>query len=118
MSALGWDEGRVYHAHVLQGEDQSPDAPAKLEQQFFDFILEFRLDNSYIYRYGAPCTSLIASDQLQTNIVAKRYFLDVNVEHLIMANEHLADKLKNEPAAMLPLVYSEDIVLMRSLRMQ
>ena len=51
MSALGWDEGRVYHAHVLQGEDQSPDAPSKLEQQFFDFLLEFRLDNSYIYRY-------------------------------------------------------------------
>jgi DNA replication licensing factor MCM5 len=43
-------------------------------------------------------------DQLQTNIVGKKYFLDVNVEHLIMANEHLADKLKNEPADMLPLV--------------
>jgi hypothetical protein len=41
---------------------------------------------------------------LQTNIVGKKYFLDVNVEHLIMANEHLADKLKNEPANMLPLV--------------
>jgi hypothetical protein len=51
MSALGWDEGRVYHAHVLPGEDQSPDAAAKLEQQFYDFILEFRLDSSYIYRY-------------------------------------------------------------------
>jgi uncharacterized protein (DUF2461 family) len=44
------------------------------------------------------------SDQLQVNIVGKRYFLDVNIEHLIMANEHLADKLKNEPADMLPLV--------------
>ena len=40
-----------------------------------------------------------------TNIVGKKYFLDVNVEHLIMANEHLADKLKNEPADMLPLVF-------------
>ena len=95
----------MYHAHVLQGEDQSPDAPAKLEQQFFDFILEFRLDNSYIYRYLCPSLLwLMFRDQLQTNIVAKRYFLDVNVEHLIMANEHLADKLKNEPASMLPLV--------------
>jgi DNA replication licensing factor MCM5 len=44
------------------------------------------------------------SDQLQTNIVGKKYFLDVNVEHLIMGNEHLADKLKNEPADILPLV--------------
>ena len=104
MSALGWDEGRVYHAHVLQGEDQSPDAPAKLEQQFYNFILEFRLDNSYIYRYVDVSLFLTFSDQLQTNIVGKRYFLDVNVEHLIMANEHIADKLKNEPAAMLPLV--------------
>ena len=50
MSTLGWDQGRVYHAHVLPGEDQSPDAAAKLEQQFYDFILEFRLDSSYIYR--------------------------------------------------------------------
>lgn len=50
MSTFGWDQGRVYHAQVLPGEDQSPDAPAKLEQQFYDFILEFRLDSSYIYR--------------------------------------------------------------------
>lgn len=47
------------------------------------------------------------STQLATNVVAKKYFLDVNVEHLIMANEHLADKLKNEPADMLPLVRSK-----------
>ena len=44
------------------------------------------------------------SDQLASNVVAKKYVLDVTVEHLIMANEHLADKLKNEPADMLPLV--------------
>lgn len=59
MSALGWDQGRVYHAHVLPGEDQSPDAAAKLEQQFYDFILEFRLDNSYIYRYKPELLRLI-----------------------------------------------------------
>jgi hypothetical protein len=59
MSALGWDQGRVYHAHVLPGEDQSPDAAAKLEQQFYDFILEFRLDNSYIYRYKLKLLKLI-----------------------------------------------------------
>jgi len=99
MSALGWDEGRIYHAHVLPGEDQSPDAPSKLVEQFYEFILEFRIDNSYIYR-----------DQLQTNIVAKKYVLDVNVEHLILANEHLADKLKNEPADMLPLVSPTKVI--------
>ena len=59
MSALGWDQGRVYHAHVLPGEDQSPDAAAKLEQQFYDFILEFRLDSSYIYRYKSKLFRLI-----------------------------------------------------------
>jgi hypothetical protein len=59
MSALGWDQGRVYHAHVLPGEDQSPDAAAKLEQQFYDFILEFRLDSSYIYRYKPKLLRLI-----------------------------------------------------------
>jgi len=59
---------------------------------------------------------LMASDQLQANIVGKRYLLDVNVEHLIMANEHLADKLKNEPADMLPLVNHGCNVLICSLK--
>ena len=55
--------------------------------------------------------NLRARDQLQTNIVGKKYFLDVNVEHLIMANEHLADKLKNEPADMLPLVTFSRVIV-------
>ena len=53
MAGLGWDTGRVYHAHVLPGEENSPDAHSRLEEQFYDFILEFRLDNSYIYRYSS-----------------------------------------------------------------
>jgi len=112
MSGIGWDTGRVYHAHVLPGEENSPDAHSRLEEQFFEFILEFRLDNSYIYRYTSPHNcDLCVRDQLQTNIVGKKYFLDVNVEHLIMANEHLADKLKNEPADMLPLVQSSSVLV-------
>jgi hypothetical protein len=55
--------------------------------------------------------NLRVRDQLQTNIVGKKYFLDVNVEHLIMANEHLADKLKNEPADMLPLVTFSRVIV-------
>ena len=56
MAGLGWDTGRVYHAHVLPGEDNAPDAHSRLEEQFYDFILEFRLDSSYIYRYSSPET--------------------------------------------------------------
>jgi MCM N-terminal domain len=94
MAALGWDAGRVYHAHVLPGEkDFSREGRSAVEAQFYEFILEFRLGTVFVYR-----------DQLQANIVASRFFLDVNVEHLIMANEQLADKLKTDPAETLPLV--------------
>lgn len=49
MSGIGWDQSFVYSTSVLPGEVQT-DAPKELEKQFKDFIQEFILDNSYIYR--------------------------------------------------------------------
>ncbi|KAG4301245.1 hypothetical protein PCANB_002492 [Pneumocystis canis] len=91
MSVMGWDQSSVYSASVFPGEIQT-DAPKELEKQFKDFIQEFILDNSYIYR-----------DQLRDNILVKQYYLNVDIGHLISFNEELAHKLVNEPADMLPL---------------
>ncbi|QSL64952.1 hypothetical protein MERGE_002256 [Pneumocystis wakefieldiae] len=91
MSTIGWDQPAVYSTSVLSGEIL-PDAPKELEKQFRDFIQEFILNNSYIYR-----------DQLRDNILVKQFYLNVNIAHLISFNEELADKLTSNPADMLPL---------------
>jgi hypothetical protein len=51
MAALGWDAGRVYHAHVLPGEETFNEGPVETETQFYEFILEFRLGTVFVYRY-------------------------------------------------------------------
>lgn len=91
MSTIGWDQPSVYSTSVLPGEIHA-DAPKELEKQFKNFIQEFILNNSYIYR-----------DQLRDNVLVKQYYLNVNVGHLISFNEELAHKLTTEPAEMLPL---------------
>ncbi|KAG4306580.1 hypothetical protein PORY_000568 [Pneumocystis oryctolagi] len=94
MSVVGWDQPSVYSTSVLPGEIHE-DSPKELEKQFKDFIQEFILNNSYIYR-----------DQLRDNVLIKQYYLNVDVAHLISFNEELAHKLTNEPTDMLPLFES------------
>ncbi|KTW29792.1 hypothetical protein T552_00997 [Pneumocystis carinii B80] len=91
MSVIGWDQPSVYSTSVLSGEIQ-PDAPKEVEKQFKEFIQEFVVNNSYIYR-----------DQLRDNILVKQYYLNVNIAHLISFNEELSHKLVSNPADMLPL---------------
>jgi len=35
-------------------DNQADDQPGEILKQFRSFILEFRLDNNFIYRYGSP----------------------------------------------------------------
>ncbi|KAL7274965.1 minichromosome maintenance protein 5 [Rhizina undulata] len=71
---------------------QPDDQPGEIQKAFRSFVLEFRLDNNFIYR-----------DALRTNILVKLYKLEVDIAHLISFNEELAHKLANEPAEILPL---------------
>ncbi|KAI7605537.1 DNA replication licensing factor, partial [Hortaea werneckii] len=64
----------------------------QIQQELVDFILEFHLDNVFIYR-----------DQIRENVLSKQYFCDIDIAHLIAFNEHLAQKLNNEPADIIPI---------------
>ncbi|KAJ6438454.1 DNA replication licensing factor mcm5 [Purpureocillium lavendulum] len=66
-----------------------------LRTQLETFILDFRLDNNFVYR-----------DQLRENALLKKYYCDVNINDLINFNEELAHKLASEPAEIIPLFES------------
>ncbi|KAI9341271.1 MCM2/3/5 family-domain-containing protein [Zopfochytrium polystomum] len=57
-----------------------------------EFVLDFRLGNDYFYR-----------DQINSNIMMKQYFLEVNLAHLSSFDEDLSNYLKERPADVLPL---------------
>ncbi|KAJ9151581.1 DNA helicase [Coniochaeta hoffmannii] len=87
------DRQSVYSSHVYnptfeQGEDTNLQVQAQLEA----FILDFRLDNVFVYR-----------DQLRENALLKKYYCDVNIGDLIKFNEDIAHRLVNEPADIIPL---------------
>ncbi|KAF3932726.1 hypothetical protein ABW19_dt0204663 [Dactylella cylindrospora] len=87
------DRAAVYSLPVLRSDyDDASDSNAEIQRQFAQFILTFKLGNSFVYR-----------DQLQENVLIKRYLLDVDVAHLINYSEELAHTLASEPAEKLPL---------------
>ena len=49
-------------------------------------------------------------DQIRLNALVKRYFCDVDIAHLISYDEELADKLTTEPAEIIPIVRSIQVL--------
>lgn len=92
MASFGWDQGQIYSTSVLPGED-SVNSHSEITKQFLEFIQNFRVNNSYVYR-----------DQLSQNLLTKQYFVEVDLNHLINFNPDLANKLSTSPADFLPLV--------------
>jgi len=80
---------RLYPPSFGENEDTNSQIRTLLES----FILDFRLDNSFIYR-----------DQLRENALLKKYYCDVNIGDLIKFNEEVAHRLVTEPAEIIPLV--------------
>ncbi|GAA5813588.1 minichromosome maintenance protein 5 [Mucor flavus] len=91
MASFGWDQGQIYSTSVLPGED-SVNSHSEITKQFLEFIQNFRVNNSYVYR-----------DQLSQNLLTKQYFVEVDLNHLINYNPDLANKLSTSPADFLPL---------------
>ena len=88
------DTQRPYSLSVLAPDpDASEDSRTQVQAQLREFILEFRLDNAFIYR-----------DQIRENVLVKQYYCDVDIAHLISYNEELAHKLTTQPADFIPLV--------------
>lgn len=89
---MSYDRPENYSAPALGPSDASDDSHNEIIKAFKAFVLEFRLNNQFIYR-----------EQLRENLLVKHYFLKVNNEHLIGFNEELNKKLNDDPTEMVPL---------------
>lgn len=89
---MSYERAEVFSAQVLPGEEPQDSSFNEITKAFRSFILEFRLNNQFIYR-----------DQLRENLLIKNFYLKVNSEHLIGFNEELNKKLSDEPGEMVPL---------------
>ena len=88
------DRQSVYSVSVFQPTaGAGDDTRLQIQEQLVTFILQFRHDNSFVYR-----------DQLRENSLLKKYYCDVNITDLIKYNEELAHRLVTEPAEIIPLV--------------
>ncbi|KAF4636206.1 hypothetical protein G7Y89_g1869 [Cudoniella acicularis] len=87
------DRQSVFSLSVLPPDyEGTEDTRGQIQAQLEQFILQFRLDNAFIYR-----------DQIRENVLLKQYYCDVDVGHLISFNEELAHRLVTEPAEIIPL---------------
>ncbi|KAI9601737.1 hypothetical protein KEM48_000840 [Puccinia striiformis f. sp. tritici PST-130] len=104
MPPFGFDRGSINVVPVL-GSATDHDAgsshgtgliggvpPYKKIQNLRKFILDFRLGESFIYR-----------DRLRTNLLAKVYAIEIELQHLIVYDEELAHSISNSPGEILPL---------------
>lgn len=104
------DTQSVYSTHVYEPSvAETGDTRQQIQTQLETFVLDFRLDNHFVYRYvTAPVMTThwltILSDQLRENALLQKYYCDVNITDLINFNEELAHKLASEPAEIIPLV--------------
>ncbi|KAK9474798.1 MCM2/3/5 family-domain-containing protein [Dipodascopsis tothii] len=89
---MSYDQPRVYSTSVFAPTEVSEDSRVQTEELLREFILEFRIDSTFVYR-----------DMLRENILVKQYTLSVDMGHMISYKEELAHRLANEPAEILPL---------------
>ena len=74
-------------------ERQDGTSPSRVQQQLVDFVMDFHIDNIFLYR-----------DQIRENVLVKQYYCDIDIAHLISYDEELAHKLQQDPAEIIPLV--------------
>lgn len=87
------DSRSVYSLPVLAPQQDPGSEPrTELQAKLKEFVLAFQLDGSYIYR-----------DQIRENVLAKQYYCDIDLSHLISYNEELAHRLTSDPADVIPL---------------
>ncbi|KAF1822799.1 DNA replication licensing factor mcm5 [Dissoconium aciculare CBS 342.82] len=88
------DQGSVYSLSLFpeSRNEDGENSNQQITKALVDFILQFHLDDVFIYR-----------DQIRENVLSKQYYCDVDVTHLIAYSEELADRLNNEPAEIIPI---------------
>lgn len=55
-------------------------------------------------RASGQCTEVCDRDRLRSNLLAKQYVLEVDLDHLIAYHEELANRIRETPAEIMPLV--------------
>ena len=107
------DSRDAYATHVYEPTlGGNTDTKQQLQTQLETFILDYRVDNHFVYRCVRylpfksvfELTKYLIRDQLRENALLKRYYCDVNISDLIGFNEELAHRLASEPAEIIPLV--------------
>nr|POE72764.1 dna replication licensing factor mcm5 [Quercus suber] len=91
------DRQSVYTLSLF-GESQTDNGDTTFKQtqkELVSFIMEFHLENVFIYR-----------DQIRENVLSKQYYCDIDITHLIAFDEDLAHRLNNEPAEIIPIFES------------
>ncbi|PFH46633.1 hypothetical protein AMATHDRAFT_7565 [Amanita thiersii Skay4041] len=89
----GFDPNHIYTIAVHEHPPAtSPESPAETERLFLEFLLQYRIGGEYLYR-----------DKLRANLLLKRYGLDVDLRHINLYNNELAQAIQNKPADTLPL---------------
>ncbi|GMF61768.1 unnamed protein product [[Candida] boidinii] len=89
---MSFERADIYSTSVLPGEANGDDQYSEVIKAFKKFILEFRIDNQFIYR-----------DQLRENILVRQYQLTVQNGHLIAYHDELNKKLMDNPTEMVAL---------------
>lgn len=89
---MSYDRPEIYSAPVLQGETPNDDDNTELIKSFKNFLLEFRINQQFIYR-----------DLIRNSLLIKNYSLLVNLENLISYNDDLYKKLLDDPSDIIPL---------------
>eukprot|EP01087_Luapelamoeba_hula_P011252 TRINITY_DN3032_c0_g2_i1.p1 TRINITY_DN3032_c0_g2~~TRINITY_DN3032_c0_g2_i1.p1 ORF type:complete len:676 (+),score=69.50 TRINITY_DN3032_c0_g2_i1:885-2912(+) len=103
MSLTGFDESRVWTSATDRVAQQvkgsalaksfvADEEPRAIIAKFKDFIVEFRQENTFIYR-----------NQLLRRVNVRQYFLEVQLEHLAAFDESLYDALRSRPEHYIPL---------------
>ncbi|BFZ54606.1 minichromosome maintenance protein 5 [Savitreella phatthalungensis] len=99
----GFDASTTYSASVFESAAGASSASAT-ENLFRNFINEFQLGRSFIYR-----------EQLRANALIGQPRLEVDVAHLISFDEQLAHRLSTSPAELMPLFESAALRFARQL---
>jgi len=103
------DKQSLYSVSVLAPTYDDEGTRGQIRSLLERFILEFQLDNVFIYRSEIAqyirCFELTGRrDQIRENALVKQYFCEVDIAHLIKFNDETAHALTTEPAEMIPLV--------------
>ncbi|KAL2176331.1 MCM2/3/5 family-domain-containing protein [Thermothelomyces heterothallicus CBS 202.75] len=86
------DRQSVFTSRLYGTPAETEESNTQIRSLLESFILDFRLDNVFVYR-----------DQLRENALLKKYYCDVNIGDLIKFNEEIAHRLVTEPAEIIPL---------------